>query len=213
MIWSWRRTAGASRSPRGGALYHSCPPPRPPSQYDAPAGRSPVAHGLVCESQCEGPSGRGRMRKFVVLVVVVAVAVIAGATPIGARTAKEAAYVSAVHDRGVSGLTASMIVEFGHQFCRDTKRTGFRDHDSRCAELRQQCCQKQQQHESRAARLLQSGSNHELLRRRLLLPSVQGCAEGLLKELSANDWPSRRCRDALPLACVRLGRRGSTAAD
>jgi hypothetical protein len=63
---------------------------------------------------------------FVVLVVVVAVAVIGGATSIGARTAKEAAYGSAVHDQSVSGLTASMIVEFGHQFCRNAKQGGFK---------------------------------------------------------------------------------------
>ena len=66
------------------------------------------------------------MRRFVVLVVVVAAAVIAGATPIRRRTAKEAAYVSAVHDQGVSGLRASMIVEFGHQFCGDAKQRGFK---------------------------------------------------------------------------------------
>jgi hypothetical protein len=66
------------------------------------------------------------MRRFVVLVVVVAVVVIAGATPIGARTAKEAAYLSAVHNQGVRGFPALMILSVGHRFCRDAKQGGFK---------------------------------------------------------------------------------------
>jgi hypothetical protein len=65
------------------------------------------------------------MRRFAVLVVV-AVVVIADATPIGARTAKEAAYLSAVHNQGVRGFPASVILSVGHRFCRDAKQGGFR---------------------------------------------------------------------------------------